>query len=215
MAYRPITLDYDHVRELHDRGTGAYRLSQMRVPVTFSKKIRDEYNEDISEAYDVINATRGDIGYAAFLMAGDHGFTSWVRCPVGVVGDRLWVKEKWAVPGTVARSDDPVRAGDQVVYYQADSRHWSWRSPVTMPQWAARTVLTLTDVRAERLHKMTHEDAMHSAIDLDDIGVNWEVREQDALVPYKRYWDSKYAKKGFGWDKNPWVWAVTFEVENV
>jgi len=28
-------------------------------------------------------------------------------------------------------------------------------------------------------------------------------------------WDSIYAKKGFGWDTNSWVWACEFKVLEV
>lgn len=27
---------------------------------------------------------------------------------------------------------------------------------------------------------------------------------------FRDLWDSINAKRGFGWDTNPWVWAVTF-----
>jgi hypothetical protein len=28
---------------------------------------------------------------------------------------------------------------------------------------------------------------------------------------YKKLWDMINAKRGYGWDKNPWVWAITFK----
>ena len=28
---------------------------------------------------------------------------------------------------------------------------------------------------------------------------------------FQRLWDSINAKRGYGWDVNPWVWALTFK----
>jgi hypothetical protein len=29
-------------------------------------------------------------------------------------------------------------------------------------------------------------------------------------IYYMELWDSLNSKRGYGWDKNPWVWAITF-----
>lgn len=33
----------------------------------------------------------------------------------------------------------------------------------------------------------------------------------DPRVAFRSFWDSIYAKRGYGWDKDPWVVALTFE----
>jgi hypothetical protein len=30
---------------------------------------------------------------------------------------------------------------------------------------------------------------------------------------YKKEWNSIYAKRGLGWDVNPWVWVLEFMVK--
>ena len=30
-----------------------------------------------------------------------------------------------------------------------------------------------------------------------------------AIDTYSRLWDSINAKRGYGWDKNPWVWTLS------
>jgi len=87
------------------------------------------------------------------------------RCPFGVVGDRLWVKETWAQPGTVARSDDPVRKDEKLVYRASSLQVASWRSPVTMPRWASRLTLTVTGVRIERIETTPTGDKWEWVVD--------------------------------------------------
>lgn len=41
-----------------------------------------------------------------------------------------------------------------------------WRSPLFLPEWAARTFIRITDVRAERLQSITEEDAKAEGCDL-------------------------------------------------
>jgi hypothetical protein len=35
--------------------------------------------------------------------------------------------------------------------------------------------------------------------------------EKSVILLYKNLWNSINAKRGYGWNKNPWVWAYTFE----
>lgn len=34
---------------------------------------------------------------------------------------------------------------------------------------------------------------------------------EDSRCIYAHLWDSLYAKRGLGWDANPWVWVVEFK----
>jgi hypothetical protein len=31
------------------------------------------------------------------------------------------------------------------------------------------------------------------------------------LFDFIKLWDTLYAKRGYGWDSNPWVWVYEFE----
>jgi hypothetical protein len=83
----------------------------------------------------------------------DPGYIGVTPCPLGKPGDILWVREGWAVPGAVARSDDPIdpeRDAGRVVYRADGTGAQSWRSPVTMPRWASRWTLKVKRVSVER-----------------------------------------------------------------
>jgi len=145
-----------------------------------------------------------------------------VRCPYGIPGDRLWVRETFA----------PHPQSNETVFYKAtvDIEKgfpvWSgpWRPSIYMPRWASRILLEITDVSVQRVQEISEEDAEAEGIERS----KWEY----SCTPYKNYmrgadgysqmdhsaptasfmslWDSINAKRGFGWAENPWVWAISF-----
>lgn len=133
-----------------------------------------------------------------------------VRVPGPVVGDRIWVKETWAVPGTVARSDDPVWQGMKVAYRAELDDGLSWRSPIYMPRWASRLTLEVTEIRIQRLQSITAQDAVQEGI--IDTESGWDGNAYYPLARFKSAWDSINAKRGYPWDSNCWVVARTFRV---
>lgn len=81
-----------------------------------------------------------------------------------------------------------------------------WRSARHMPRWASRILLRLTDVRVERLQDISEEDAQAE-------GVCREFEKASTFyLGYKHLWDELNAKRGFRWEENPFVWALTFEI---
>lgn len=72
-----------------------------------------------------------------------------------------------------------------------------------MPRWASRITLGVVDVRVERLQEITTEDALAEGIAKHE---QWTPR-----VQFSELWDSINAKRGYGWDSNPWVWVVEFQ----
>jgi hypothetical protein len=135
------------------------------------------------------------------------GFDHYV-CPYGVPGDRLWVRETW-------NRTNPGGA-EGLYYFKADgcgphglNFHGDelWRPSIFMPRAACRLFLEITEVRVERLQDISEKDAKAEGV---------LVGEPDNQYPsfrdaYASLWDSLNAKRGYGWDKNPWVWVVTFK----
>ncbi len=91
------------------------------------------------------------------------------ECPYGVPGDRLWVRETWAVDAELAQVK---RENEDVMgppgfghgpYFRADPVHENtglrWRSSIHMPRWASRITLEITGVRVERLQDISEADA--------------------------------------------------------
>lgn len=141
-------------------------------------------------------------------------------CPYGVPGDRLWVRETWAEFYASSRGDTH-EAG---IRYAADGREriihvekmrfggdlrldgkLAWRPSIHMPRWASRITLEVTDVRVERVQEISCGDLRAEGYDAPKIHPN--------LQKFRGSWDSIYAKRGFEWDSNPWVWVVTFQKE--
>lgn len=124
-------------------------------------------------------------------------------------GDLLWVKETWAYRtagiGYIYRADGKTPQIDR------------WKSPIIMPKEAARLLLAVTRVRPERLQDISEADALAEGIDCRMDGTDreygfhndWWWHYDNAFA---HLWDSLNAKRGYGWDTNPWVWVYTFEV---
>lgn len=85
--------------------------------------------------------------------------------------------------------------------------------------------LTVTDVRVQRIAEMTEDDAIaegcrpffdannpefHPTPDGHDDIEMWPLR--GPVDAFRDLWNSLNAKRGFGWDANPWVCALTFTV---
>jgi len=132
-------------------------------------------------------------------------------CPYGVPGDLLWVRETHFITvcnEAVYRADYPNNAkerGMENIPHESDVR---WRPSIHMPRWASRLTLCVTDVWVERLQEITIEDVIAE-------GLSTKLREHDAECDlrdaFRRLWDSNNAKRGYGWDVNPWVWVISFE----
>jgi hypothetical protein len=96
-----------------------------------------------------------------------------------------------------------------------------WKSPIFMPRWASRIILEITDIRVEQLQDITEEDARAEGV-IDGGCLNCGEHEPcgcgnpmpDARDAYVSIWNTLNAKRGYPWESNPWVWAISFKVVN-
>lgn len=110
--------------------------------------------------------------------------------------DRLWVRETWQTGeyagnepcGPVYRATDPEWGTECV--------GWQWRPSIFMPRWASRITLEVTDVRAEKLHSITEEDAMAEGV--------------YHRCDFKALWDKINGVK-YPWASNCYVWRIEFK----
>jgi hypothetical protein len=147
------------------------------------------------------------------------------ECPYGQPGDRLWVRESWS-----PMDDRPELKALGGVYYAVNENRDSkrkWKPSIHMPRWASRITLEITDVRVERVQDITDLDACDEGalgVDTEKVrpGYSESVRdaEQKKIRPplgpgprerFEWLWDSINAKRGYGWDMNPWVWVIEFK----
>jgi len=147
----------------------------------------------------------------------DHG----VNCPYGKPGDRLWVRETCGIDPN--DNGYPEEQRQMFVQYRADwgdePYHWGWNSPIFMPRWASRIALEVVSVRAERVQDITKADAraegMHFGFTLGkgEPKYNFNIGAYDAYTAnFRRLWDAINARRGYGWNINPWVWVIEFKM---
>lgn len=166
---------------------------------------------------------------------------NWIRppCPYGKPGDRLWVRENFlqlmhgkVTDGRVkyCASIDPRSTGTP----KNDGYWWRKRPSIHMPRWDSRITLEVTDIRVERLQKISREDAIaEGAREFPDLqgkhpygqDPRWSMEEPTDVsqclgtprAAFANYWCKINGKKLPGgvldsrpWDENPWVWVVEF-----
>lgn len=139
---------------------------------------------------------------------GRFGFASedneWAS-PYGRPGDLLWVRETFCHNGmyTWFKTDmDDLR---DLFYPDGSNFKPKWKPSIHMPKKYARIWLKVTGVRVERLQDISTEDAIaegYTNPNFNRLPLDWFIE----------LWDSINAKQGFGWDQNPWVWVVEFDL---
>lgn len=150
--------------------------------------------------------------------------TGAARCPYGVPGDRLWVRETWTaeeVPtGGVLVAYRASCEGDCFDYLSGSEavrmRVKRWKPSIFMPRAVSRLTLEITDVRVQRLQDIDNEDSRTEGVEccphrgatcgFFETGFN-----QCYGCAYRLLWNQINGPRGFGWDSNPWVWAITFK----
>ena len=132
--------------------------------------------------------------------------------PPYTVGDHLWVRETWAYIDRGFGGDAGgyvYRASENGQLWETETEGWRWRPSIHMPKEAARIWLEVTNVRVERLQEITEEDAKAEGV--MPIYGNDFASEKRHYPSFARLWDNRYAKRGHGWETNPWVWVIEFK----
>lgn len=126
-------------------------------------------------------------------------------CPYGNIGDRLWVKEPFAlVPATAFKNSiDVVQTinpenSEEVAVYAAGWQHAqliTWSRPSEMPYWAHRISLEITNIRTQSLQDITSEDALQEGF-----------LPESTVDEFAAFWGKER------WDENPYVWTIDFKL---
>jgi len=229
MKWRPILFSGEMVRAILD----GRKTETRRVIVPQPRRIL-AHDERLTEAM-VIHVPDGwewGDGYAC----GEH-FPPAVGgppCPYGAPDDGLWVREKtlmerhawmnvdggwegcWGGPGSCV---EYCADGAQPHHMDPDvlGSPWMGRRPsIHMPKWTCRLFLRVLEVRVERVQDITEEGGRAENCVARGPGLCTEDPDaymgcRSARTAFRRLWDSINAKRGYGWDANPWVWVVRFE----
>jgi len=153
------------------------------------------------------------------------------RCPYGVAGDVLRVRETWRRAKPELPDGVEYKADNSIVYSARDSaaayaaytallnsnlpRDGKWRSPLFMPKWTSRERILITNVTVERIQEITEEEAraegVKSVLGFSEL---WDAinaapkpdSARGAVAGYKSYpWDAGHcmsAHRGLPWKIN-------------
>lgn len=147
-------------------------------------------------------------------------------CPFGAPGDRLWVREAFALiwPGEA----EPEDVRENVVEYRADGDEsrfpgeWPpetrddpdrprWRPSIHMPRWASRITLEVAGVRVERAQDVSDDDILAEGVTREVVAEMLGCHPgsiptlQDA---WRLAWMHNYGAES--WEANPWLWVIEF-----
>jgi hypothetical protein len=136
------------------------------------------------------------------------------NCPYGQAGERLWVRETWALRSDVDYKTDPTKASHYALYrasYKGDlADEWHsvdcWRPSIHMPRVLSRINLEITGVRVERLQDISADDCLAEGVGPQGIG-----SDSAMIAAYEKLWCKINGTSS--WDANPWVWVIEFKVQ--
>ncbi|EBU8203419.1 TPA: hypothetical protein LC219_002140 [Salmonella enterica subsp. enterica serovar Teltow] len=165
-----------------------------------------------------------------FQWHGLYGESSIFNCPLGSIGERIWVRETFRVH---SRASDVAT----LVYRASVRNSWTeqthrvpvavcnkpaipekWTPSIHMPRWASRITLEITDVRVERLHNISERDSLREGLfQLPASGryclqpgmQYFGMASHSAKEVYSWLWASIYGEES--WAANPWVWVIEFK----
>lgn len=173
------------------------------------------------------NPPHVDAALWSFSAGPDH---RQFRCPYGIAGDRLWVRETHAFlwPDESGYTVDeatglerPWTARECNVEYKADTNNpypgdWpedqakgydeapKWKPSIHMPRHASRILLKVVNVRVQRLQDVTRGDCMAEGCPFPNMADGPSPRDW-----YTKLWGDINGKGS--WERNPWVWVVEFK----
>lgn len=214
MAIKPILFNMEMVRAILDgRKTCTRRI------------VKDDIPDDAMWGYTAFTP-KGYISCRGVYADGyGEGF---YKLPYQS-GDLLYVRETWGISNmddeskmvyiVYRASEDQENEGCREVhlpdekfekmYESMAESEPEWHPSIHMPKEAARIWLKVTDVRVERLQKITEVQAQAEGCNSGLLTGACTARGQ-----FEDLWNTTIKKSDidrYGWDANSWVWVIEFE----
>jgi len=224
MKEQPIIFKPEMVRAiLEGRKTQTRRIIKNVMP--------DSEDAEEEEYFWAFGDGHSGIGWYQGLSEYSSEGSIFFKCPYGVPGDRLWVRETFSIlqdkptMNRVIYRVDHGFTGGGIKYDLA-----KWKPSIHMPRWASRINLEVTNVRVQRVMAISRKDAI--AEGAVQINKHFLMDPEVLKIPVKysnvtqlndeRYWGNDNAPGAFAsyfekingsdaWDRNPWVWVVEFK----
>lgn len=165
--------------------------------------------------------------FKALHWPADQAESEILKCPYGQPGDRLWVRETWAMidkdykPADLAKATSLVYRADglkapnqrdpEIRKIFADRCRFpmdeiKWRPSIHMPRVVSRITLEITGVRVERLQACNEVDAIAEGAPWAACGAPQEGSHKSGFAAL---WESINGPGS--WAANPWVWVIEFK----
>ena len=162
------------------------------------------------------------------------------RCPFGMPGDQLWVRETWLQMDTDHWADpgkpkdwtygQPKHPRRNAIAYRAETDldgeairieyGYKWRPSIFMPRWASRITLKVKSLSVQPVQEISEFAAQAEGF------AAWTHRTEGTISARRQFqglWEKlngkgkKRRRSGFvdvipgnSWESNPWVWVIEF-----
>lgn len=141
-----------------------------------------------------------------------------IRCPYGVKGDELWVRESFAEVTTGNKPHDAMLQLDNFPIYvykedEFNSDIKKWKSPLFMPRKASRITLINEGVTIQRLHDITEEGALREGITEKSRYVIVGGEKESYVATYANKWAEMHGEESRA--SSPWVWVLRTSVKSI
>lgn len=233
----PILFSGEMVRAILDgRKTQTRRIISIRNTIR-TEDVYTNHNAEITN----VSGHRGSFwtfGLSWDVVGIEQYDNTTIKCPFGQVGDYLWVRESLrrarrlefleskffnseGVPEEYQKWTAQYREYPTAVPYAKGAKEgwcgtalWQWKNKTIpsfhMPRWASRITLHIIDIRVERLQNISIDDIYKEGF----YKFSGNPGDEGTYIhQFVNEWDSLYAKQGYSWNNNPWVWVIDFEKE--
>lgn len=129
-------------------------------------------------------------------------------CPYGQPGDKLWVRETFALTGDNASTIVHPEHGGAAWRATDHPKAFKWKPSIFMPRWASRITLEITGIRVERLQEITPQDAIAEGHP-SRMDMLQDVTNDAARDWFEDLWIDINGLES--WQTNPFVWVVEFK----
>jgi len=188
-------------------GTG-----RMALKGTYGAEMNPQGAVSIPIGHDPLGVKPGEFDFLCPYIDGRTTLTgrqTWTITPEEPA--HLWVREAHEINPNVPSMGHGSGLARHHRAYRADgdSPFLRWRPSIHMPRWASRLTLEITEVRVQRLAEISEEDAKAEGASFEaggneELGVGYR-------IGFRTLWDTLNKPRGYGWESNPFCWAITFK----
>lgn len=232
---KPIIFNSEMVRAILDGGKTQTRriinfkkLSDIKKGRLFYSSSFKSWAIEGGECHlELVKCPYGTPGDLLYVRETHYLYGHWVKNGKSKTGKQKWTFRPHLVKACY--SDNPPVNVHPNKYRLVG---WYKRPSIFMPRSASRLTLRVKNVRVERVRDITEEGAVAEGIyfkGCPDLDPDWPDTfgnprgpvncvcypncecGKSVLRKFKNLWNSINEKRGFGWEKNPWVWVVEFE----